>query len=488
MKQSKLFSLLQTITTAEYELLCKELQPHKRKSLAKLLTALRVPQHESEPEASKVFKSVFGKPYSKSVDYLLRNEYRLLYEWITLQLSKWHTTPTQPDDCALLHFLLNRNASELFEEEYQQAWKKALQADDVDLLVKLIDLNIQYYLTAKTQSLANAEVIHQLSSQRIELLKNQLLRLIRKEEIRLKLSERIISAYKPNTKPTAPVSLVALDKLEQEDLYAQYLSTRALINFARGTEKINLLKSILKNEAVILKYESSPSEAICRYLINLAQEFYLQLNFTEAVKYYKQAYVYFDKMPGSVREPLLINYVLSLMRNGDFELAVKLANTNAALLLGSKILAGRSPFLLAVINLHARQADNAEKYVKLDGKKEGSEFYYFMRIVLSAVFYLRGEIELALRETINTHQAINYELNRDKNLQTQISKPIVAVFKKFFTLLQSSTKPANELVLLKKEIEESLTENNDQSPNSVLTQWLVYEINYLLSSKKRGAK
>ncbi|MBK7148196.1 MAG: hypothetical protein IPH78_05070 [Bacteroidetes bacterium] len=376
--------------------------------------------------------------------------------------------------------MLRLKAFELFEEEYHTAWKKAIQQDDIDLLVRLSDLNLTYYLTAKPQSLTHAELMAELSQQRLGLLQTQFLRSIRKEEIRLKLSERIISAYKQLPDSSAALENVSLAELEKTDLYAQYLSQRAKINFARGDEKIGLLQAILANEPIVRKYEPAPEEALCRFLINLAQEYYLLMHFKESVNHYQKAYTYFNQVSGPVQETLILNYIMSLMRQGDFKTAEQLATSNAELMLNSKVLASRAPFLLAVLNLYARNATAAEQYVNLDSKKDGSEFYYFMRLVLSAVYYLEGKFDLALRESINLDQAVNYELNRDKNLQTQISKPIVSTFRKFYTILQSrSNNTKKDLNKLQEEISSLLQSKTDQSPNSMLVDWLLKEINSL---------
>ncbi len=485
MKHSKLFSLIKQLPEKELTAIGSTLLQHKRSSLKKLFVVLSNARHEDEPEASLVYKVVFGKKYSKASDYLLRNEYRLLYDWLHQYIHQKISAEKNFDPAALLSYFVNIGAVELFEEEYHAAWKKALQQDDIDLLTQLSDLNIHYYLTAKNQSLVNAEMITQLSQQRINLLQTQFLRSIRKEEIRVKLSERIVSAFKKLEHPIETLNQVNLKELEKEDLYAQYLSTRARINFARGEEKIRLLKNNLAQEQVIRKYEPAPEEALCRFLINLAQEHYLNLNFKEAVEYYQKAYEYFEQVAMPVRETLLINYIMSLMRNEDFKLAEKLAAENSTLLLDSKLLASRSPFLLAVLKLHARDAEAAEKYVNLDSKKEGSVFYYFMRLILSAVYYLRGDIEFAVREAINLDQAVNYELNREQNLQTKMSKPIVSVFRKFYSTIQNTTKHQlkKELALLNQEINASLVSANDQSPNSILTQWINKEVSILISKK-----
>jgi hypothetical protein len=486
MKHSKLFSLVSSLPEKEVRLFSEALQHHKRDSLKRLFAILHKAGKVDEPGAEEVFKPVFGKKYSKANDYLLRNEYRLLYEYLKQQIHRQICAKEEFDVVELLAYFLEISAYELFEEEHNVAWKKALQEDNIDLLVQLSDLNINYYLSAKTQSLANAEQTIALSQQRINLLQTQFLRNVRKEEIRLKLSERIISAYKNLPQVSVPLGKVNLSELEKNDSYAQYLSKRAKVNFARGNEKIKLLKTILADEQLIRKYETAPEEALCRFLINLAQEYYLNSSFQDSVDYYKKAYSFFEQVSTPVRETLIFNYIMSLIRNNEFKTAEQLANANAELMLNSKVLASRSPFLLAVVNLYTRQADAAEKFVKFDAKKDGSEFYYFMRLVLSAVYYLRGDIDLALREAINLDQAVNYELKKDKNLQTQISKPIIAVFRRFYSIIQGQSRNMEkELKKLGEEMSSSLNSKTDQSPNSMLTQWLINEMYNVFNKSER---
>ena len=481
MKFSKAFTLLKGLKPKHLKVMQGIIKTHKRNSMKKLFSVLCSNLAEDEPENSFVYRATFGKKYLKKDDYLLRNEYRLLYDWMTKQLCQ----ELSQNSVRLLQFLLHQQIFDLFEDELAYEWKKAVQADDAGALLKLSDINIQYHLTGKAQSLNNAEVTANLAAQRIDFLKTDFLREVRREEIRLKMSERIISAYKPLVHSVPPLGTLDLIDLEKNDLYAQYLTLRSQINFAKGEEKIQLINKILKDEEIIRKYELQPEEALCRFWVNMAQEYYLNFNYIESIKYYKKAEHNFNKLPLHFQETLVLNYTMSLMRNENFEEARDLVHRHTDLMLNSKVLAGRSPFLIAVLHLYNHDADSAEKFVKIEGKKEGSEFNFFMRLVLSAVYYLRGDLDLAVRESINLDQAVNYEMNRDQTLQTKISKPIVSIFRRFYSIVQSETKDKlmGELKTLTEEISDSLISRTDQSPNSVLTQWISKEIAFLVAKK-----
>ncbi len=485
MENSKVFTLLKGVTLSELKVLTQQIKTHKRKTLTKLFAVLSNNRTTYEPDSSKIFKSVFGKSYSKASDYLLRNEYRLLYHWLAEHLTVESGGRSSENSLAFLQYLLNRTLYDLFEEDYKLAWKKAVQDDNTIHMLSLSDLNIRFHLQGKPQTLANAKITAELVGQRINILKQNVLRQIREEEVRLRMSERIISAYMPNEKLTSTTQHVNLEELEKDDLYAQYLSLRAMINASKGEAKIQHLNKIVQLEEVIKKYEPNPSEAMNRFWINLGQEHYLCKNYIQAVEYYSKAEDCIEILPLHLQESFVLNFTMALMRAEQFERAQKLAISYEKELLNSKLLAGRGPFLLSVLHLYVRNADNAEKYVTLETKKEGSEFYFFMRLVLSAVYYLRGNLDLALRESINVDQAINYELNHEQTLQTKISKPIVSVFRRFYSTLQRSTEAERDkqLRLLLTEIIELTTAGGEQSPNSVLTQWITREMNILIERK-----
>lgn len=486
MKNSKAFTLLKGMPDKEVARLKQAIAGHKRKTLIKLFNCLQLAVVDEEPEAALVYKTVFAKAYTKQQDYLLRNEYRLLYDWLLQQIHSARVVTENETDLHTLTYLLANKQYELFEDEFKACWKRAMKEDDVAFLTRLSDLNIQYHFEGKSQSLPNAEESVALSMQRIALLQSEFLRQVRKEEIRLKMSERVVSAYR-QLAFTEPLAMLSLTELEKNDLYAQYLSLRAKINSSKGIEKIELLKGILANEGVIRNYEASPDEALCRFWLNLAQEYYQVSDYKEAITYYAKAEQHLEVLPLPLQESFVLNYIMALMRAESFDEARALADKHAQLMLESKILAGRSPFLLAVLNLYARNAEGAEFYVTLDSKKEGSEFYFFMRLVLSAVYYLRGDIDLAVRESLNVDQAVNYELNREQTLQTRISKPIVTLFRKFYTTLQTTLRQnvAEELDKLLAEINTANSQAGDQSANSILTQWLQREVIRICSNEPR---
>ena len=235
---------------------------------------------------------------------------------------------------------------------------------------------------------------------------------------------------------------------------------------------------ILQEEAVIQRYEKNPIEAKCRFLINLAQEYYLLSQFKQAIEFYQAAMQLSAAIDPTLRAGLVLNFILASMRNGEYEAAKALADEHQELLLLSPMWNGRSAFLLAVLYLYANQPEQALGFVNLELKNEGSEFNFFMRLILSIIYYLRNDKDLALRECINIEQAVNYQLQRAHNQQTIFSKQIVLCFKRFYEAVESNDKREKEaeFTRLSKELRDSLQISDDQHPNSILTQWLLQEL------------
>lgn len=458
------------------------MKTHKRNSMQQLFKCLHDAPEDLEPEAERVFKATFVAEYSKDKDYLLRNEYRLLFNFMLDHLYDSGKEQQPRDTMFFIEFLLQNHIYELLESELAREWQLAEEQDDLEALLKLSDLRIRYHLKGRPQTQFNAIETAKLSAQRIELLQKIALREIRKEEIRLKFNERIISAYQPLSDPSQALHSIDLGELEKDDRYAQYLSQRARINGAMGEEKIHLLEQVLQDESLIRKYEPDADVALCRFWANLAQEYYIANHFAEAIIYYRKTEAFFAVLPKEVQETLVLNHILTLMRNDEFEYAKQLAETHTDLMLNSRLLASRSPFLIAMLHLYTGNSDEAEKFVALECKKEGSEFYFFMRLVLSAIFYQKGKFDLAEREISNLEQAVNYEMNRDQTVQTRISKQIVSSFKRFYLHIQEKEgkKRDRSLSDLKLGLSESSDTTNDRSPSSILTHWMMREIDGIL--------
>ncbi|CAN5431238.1 hypothetical protein BH09BAC1_BH09BAC1_07910 [soil metagenome] len=435
---SKVYRALSHLAKPELEELDKQLSCHKRSSIFQLFTLLKKPAIKQQPEPSKedAFAAVYKKPYTKEEDYLLRNEYRLLFKEVVRFIStqEWNRQPEHRIKIKYLEYLLQKEQYELLEEEINEALATARKNNNLEFLLALYDMKISYNIHSKPQSLANAEETLALSTERAGMLQTELLQKLRTEEIRIKMCERIVKAYKPHYEPLPFINAIELMPLQHKDVYAQYLYKRAQINLVPPQERIAILKDILSAPHIIEQYELEPQKALARFYVVLAQECYIQGEYQNSFEYFALAMPLMKLLPADTRDAFVYNYLMALLKGGQQEKAATIGAQYKAAMLLSPVLKNRAAFLFVMLYLFNRQPDEAERHIDLESKADGTEFYYHMRLALSYVYYLRGQLELAERECNNLEQALNYELRKEGNSQVALNKTLNKMFRRFYAL------------------------------------------------------
>lgn len=422
----------------EMDELDMRLSIHKRASIYRLFTLLKKPAQKHQPEPAKevAFAAVYEKEYSKEEDYLLRNEYRLLFKEVVRFIStqEWGRQPEHRIKTKYLEHLLHTEQYELLEEEINESLGNARKNHNLEFLLALYDLKIAFNIHSKPQTLANAEETLALANERAAMLQTQLLRKLRMEETRMKMCERIIKAYRPDYEPIPFFDTVELMPLQQNDAYARHLYKRAQINLVSPAERIAILKELLGESDIINQYEPEPDKAFGRFYAILAQEYYIQGDYESSFEYFALAMPLVKLMPGNTRDAFVFNYLMALLKGGYQAKAATIGAQYKENILQSPLLKNRAAFLFVMLHLFNKQPDEAEQYIDLESKADGTEFYYHMRLALSYVYYLRGQLELAERECTNLEQALNYELRKEGNSQVELNKTLNKMFRRFYAL------------------------------------------------------
>jgi hypothetical protein len=137
------------------------LKTHKRDTLKKLFQLLNTNEAE-EPAAAEVYKKLFKQAYSKQKDYLLRNEYRLLYDYCTQRASTRVCSRLEPEALGTLRTSLQLKAYELFEQEYKTCWIAATTDDNLSLQIAYLDLYNAFLLEGKDAKPSSGKGIRSL--------------------------------------------------------------------------------------------------------------------------------------------------------------------------------------------------------------------------------------------------------------------------------------------------------------------------------------
>lgn len=438
MSTSKVFRVLGQLSKADVEELDKQLVGNKRETTYCLFATLAKPALKGlkEPDKQSIFSALYGKPYTKEEDYLLRNEYRLLFKEVVRYVSykEWSRQHEPLVKIKYLEYLLRNEQYELLEEEINEAWGTAHKNQNIELLLVLYDLRIMHNINAKPQSLAVAEETLALSKERAKLVQFDLLRKLRMEETKTKMAERIIKAYKPSYELEPFFGVIDLNTLQEQDEYAQHLFKRANVNLLPPEERIALLKEVINDTPVISRHEAEPEKTLVRFYAILAQEYYIKGAYSDAFAYFEKAMPLIKQLPANTRDAFVFNYLMAMLKGGQQQKASAVGDKYKDSMFKSPLLKNRVAFLFVMLHLFNKQADEAERYIDLDSKHDGTEFYYHMRLALSFVYYLRGQLELAERECNNLEQALNYEMRKEGNSQTELNKTLNKMFRRFYAL------------------------------------------------------
>lgn len=438
MGNSKTYRVLAQLSKQDIDELGAQLEKLKRNSVFKLFDQLKKPAQKGQPEPAKevLYAAIFGKRYSKEEDYLLRNEYRLLFKEVVkfVGTNEWHKQAEHHIKIKYLEYLLRCEQYELLEEEINEAWGTAHKNRNIDLLLALYDLRVMFNINSKPQSLAVAEESLALSKERAKLIQFDLLRKLRMEETKTKMAERVIKAYKPSYKFEPFYGMIDLNALQGQDEYAQHLFKRAHVNLLPPNTRIDLLIEIIGEANLARKYEPEPDKTLGRFYAILAQEYYIKGEYQESFKYFDLALPLVKQLPSNTRDAFVYNYLMAMLKGGQEAKAAAVGKQYKEHMLKSPLLKNRAAFLFVMLHLFNKQVDEAERYIDLDSKHDGTEFYYHMRLALSFVYYLRGQLELAERECNNLEQALNYEMRKEGNSQTELNKTLNKMFRRFYAL------------------------------------------------------
>lgn len=438
MSNSKVYRVIGQLAKADMEELDKQLCGHKRESVYKLFVTLSKPalKGNNEPTKEATFAAIYAKPYTKEEDYLLRNEYRLLFKEVVrfVSLKEWNRQPEHLIKIKYLEYLLRTEQYDLLEEEINEAWATAQKNQHLDLLLALYDLRIMLNINGKPQTLAHAEETFALSKERAQMLQIDLLRKLRMEETKMKMTERIVKAYRPAYEPEPFLGHIDLMGLQNHDEFAKHLYKRAQINLLPTEARLDLIKEILAEPEIINKYEAEPEKAFGRFYAILAQEYYIKGDYENSFEYFAQALPLVKALPSNTRDAFVFNYLMAMLKGGQEENAAAVGAKYKDAMFSSPLLKNRAVFLFVMLHLFNKQPDEAEQYIDLESKTDGTEFYYHMRLALSYVYYLRGQLELAERECNNLEQALNYEMRKEGNSQTELNKTLNKMFRRFYAL------------------------------------------------------
>lgn len=332
----KTVDLIACLKPEEVQDLRLVLDKHRRRSLSRLFhELLQAAQKSNEPENIALFPVVFQQPYRKELDYLLRNELRLLnreIETFLLErevLRKIRQNETEEIIPALvwLQLLLDRQQFDLFEKEWRRIEKLALERQAFALLQRLYEVYLSFiyryqelhlglYQKAFTQ-LENARHFGLLAAE-------EQCRLI---DVKLAYVHLILRAFDASYANPFVETVVQSSPHAKDYLLFRYLRLWAETYVAEN--KIPLYTQLLEWQPDITKTRPELSNNKFVFLNNLTLLWmHEKKDYKKADFYFTHAMDHYFRNHKKINNELFFNYLSNLTRLNRFPEVIQLYEVN----------------------------------------------------------------------------------------------------------------------------------------------------------------
>jgi len=379
---------------------------NNRKSLVRLGEyCLEVNRTKTSYSKKKAYKAAFETTYTEQFDYLLRNELRLLKQclagaWAQIQLTK-PTGYNAQKDILFLRALLQNEHFEAFRAEWKKAVKRSEQHDAVQAQIELLHL---FYDAEYIQATTKVEVFETMQSNSAQaelLIQQESQRLLMRNAMQRSFAEVNMALYKKDVVFTPLPS----ETKELTDVCAQFYSLKARSYQLKGQARQSCLQKAIKLLEYMRSTEINRSLELARLSSNLGLEYFFDKQYPQAVEQFRLALLHLKKT-----EPahlfVQFNCLSAILKSGGIQEGLELINDNKKAFMGSLRMreSVRSLHIMALLYEGRLEEANA---LFTDSLKEGSnDNYYYQRLCLALLHFLRGKWELAMREANNLRQTI----------------------------------------------------------------------------------
>ena len=428
MKTTQLIDCLSSTEKKEFSFVIKSVS---RKNTRKLFAFLS--KKKKITTASTIFKAVFDTKHTASKDYLLRNELRLLNQLLEKFIAQ-KTLDTRNERYFFLQSIQERGLVVLFKKEVKKEIKKRKNEDDYEGLVRLYQLILDQNLKNKALKRINLERDIQLCQQisfyqkkagfyhqgEIDMIKAYLTK-----------NMQILGKNIPFS-PSGTVPNI------YDDAYLQYLQCKIEGFISPSEKKKESLQKALLLLGSITHYKINKEEAQVSILNNLALEYLHAFEYDNAVEAFKQL-LQNKNLPIQFYHFILFNYLTCLLKAKQYIKAIEVIETKFSEPINSPLLSGKTEGIKAMAWIYAGELKKAYDELPLNLKKGSRSTYFYTRLVLSIIYYLESNYDLALREVENILQTI------DDSFDLIPHKFCAQSFRKFLAI---QFKPQKKLQLL----------------------------------------
>ena len=472
MKDSKLYTIIDSLKGNQLNLLEKSLKDDKRKSLYLLFQLLKK-SGTLNIDREALFYKLFKKKYTTENDYVLRNEMRLLVEKIESILIKEQLENLFEKDkiFQLRQQLLLYKSLELFEF-YEETWKQAKAfALEQYQYQTILELNAEYFEFVQfhiRNYKVRMEIYEQLLDENLLYTNYHLAQQYAYNSFLEGNTQKLRIEYQVAKNLKIPESSVTIRLTEFSSYLNQYYSLLGTWFPQQGTGKTELLLQALEalekcnRNAAIFKQEYQ------RVLYLIATDYSMSAAFEKADIYFDR---FFKEIPDSQLQNkayYIFNYAVNLTKLNQYEKTLLIiSEAEKHIKTSNDFLKDKYTLLKVICYLFTKNADQLKKLIPTDFSVLLPEQRVYFRFVNSIYYIINKEFVLAAEEINN--------LLRSK-LLTEIDIHFLSVAK-FYKNVLSLILEENTLDLSDKSLEKIKKEafNIDTNEQSVIVNYMPYK-------------
>ena len=416
----------------------KVMEFQKRESLKILWDLLRKkPKSGVSMEKEKIYPLLYGKPYVKKSDYLLRNEIRLLREqlfrfFVQKRMERERKLESGQYELALLKGLLDRELFAEFEFQYRNARAQAIKLRRYEVAREMGRLYFYYVMQHKEMKPELLEDLNEVLLENRDLSKQY----YRKQlAINQQAQAAIVSISRFWQKEMPAIEVGADTDFEGiEEPLTLFYEAMAQANLSLDPkEKVQWGKAaVIAAEQV---KETHPQTFIDALGLLALSHFVLR-EYEVARGRYREAQEFATARKMKLRIEVLFNYCSTLIKLGEYKEAISLIEERLTEIRSNPRVRFRFECLHCFCYVFLGDEKTARELLPAQIQTRAQSEYQYFRFIYCILPYLRGDYEDGLRETVNFAGYFN---RHQDSLIFGKEKEMVMMLKRFYQALLAQT-------------------------------------------------
>jgi|GEM_PF-2585005 len=436
----KALEIISSFSSKEKKLFESVIKNSKRNTLKLFFSQLKKHKFSIQKiNKSQIFEYIFKQPYTKKLDYLWRNEIRILdkqlYEFM-VQKTVVQTLKQQPHTFAryLLQAFYDRKLYHLYEIEFKKTLSNFIKLAQYEEATQIIHQYINYLKNQKGITYNILFEIIEYSKQMSLLALKQYTTQLRRAELLQSFAERCIQTTQRDYSLSPLTTTADLQSKEANDNFSRFLYHQTLSFHLHGIEKVEQLQQAYQYLKQAQKEtQKAPSQSLIPATIAL--EYFLMGQYQTAHQYYQQIISHINQIPISQSLPIIFNYFSNLVKLQRYHEAIEIFEQYESHIQDNQRVIGHFLNVKAMCHIFLNQPTKAHKTLQTPINKQTAPNYHYHRIIYIILLCIKQETEDAIRETYNLLKVLKNQNEKELSIS-----PIVSFFLQY-AKLQSSPKP-----------------------------------------------